>query len=294
MAKPFTTPASAAAEIARQVRRHDNERYLCALFAPAAERAALLALYAFNLEIARVRELVNEPLPGQIRLQWWRDSMAAIYEENPPRGHVGHHVVCQALAEAVRARGLSRSHLETLIDARERDLEDRAPADMPALLSYAEDSAATLVALALEILGTRDEAAGAAGRDVGIAWALTGLLRAIPFHARARRVYLPADRMAEAGLAREDYFALRPSEALCAVVAEVAAAARARLAAARALRPLVPRQALPALLPAVIAEAWLRQLARHGYYPLAPELAWRRAGVGRVLRVTLAAARRRY
>jgi len=290
MAKPFTTPASAAAEIAGQIRRYDNDRYLSALFAPAAERAALLALYAFNLEIARVRELVNEPLPGQIRLQWWRDSVAAIYEESPPR----RHVVCQALADAVRDHGLCRTHLETLIDARERDLADRAPADLPALLSYAEDSAATLVALALEVLGQSDGAAQAAGRDVGIAWALTGLLRAIPFHAGARRIYLPADRMAAAGLVLEDYFTLRPSDALCRVVVEVAAEARARLAAARSLRSQVPRPALPALLPAVIAEAWLRQLARHGHDPLAPALAWRRAGTGRVLRVTLAAARGRY
>lgn len=286
----MTISASATTDIAERIRRHDNDRYLCALFAPAAERAALLALYAFNLEIARVRELVNEPLPGRIRLQWWRDSVAAIYEEDAPR----HHVVCQALARAVRAHDLSRNHLDTLIDARERDLDDRVPADLSALLSYAEDSAATLIALALETLGQRDGAAVAVGRDVGIAWALTGLLRAIPFHARARRVYLPADRMAAAGLGLEDYFALRPSDSLCAVVAEIAAEARVRLAAARSLRPMVPRRTLPALLPAVIAEAWLTRLARHGHDPLAPGLARHRAGAGRVLRVTLAALRRRY
>jgi phytoene synthase len=58
--------------VAELVRRHDRDRYMTALFAPAARREALFALYAFNYEIARVREAVTQPTLGQIRLQWWR------------------------------------------------------------------------------------------------------------------------------------------------------------------------------------------------------------------------------
>ena len=52
-----------------QVRQHDRDRYLTALFAPPARRPGLFALYAFNLEVAKVREAVSEPMLGHIRLQ---------------------------------------------------------------------------------------------------------------------------------------------------------------------------------------------------------------------------------
>jgi NADH dehydrogenase [ubiquinone] 1 alpha subcomplex assembly factor 6 len=68
----------ALSELGRMVRRHDRDRFLTTLFAPAAERQALLALYAFNHEVAKTREVVSEPMLGRIRLQWWRDSLDQI------------------------------------------------------------------------------------------------------------------------------------------------------------------------------------------------------------------------
>ena len=65
--------------LAALVRRHDRDRFQTALFAPAARREALFALYAFNYEIARVRESVREPMLGQIRLQWWREAIDAAF-----------------------------------------------------------------------------------------------------------------------------------------------------------------------------------------------------------------------
>src|SRR5271156_3271915 len=69
------------------VRRHDRDRFQTALFAPAARREALFALYAFNYEIARVRESVREPMLGQIRLQWWREAIDAAYAGAASRRH---------------------------------------------------------------------------------------------------------------------------------------------------------------------------------------------------------------
>src|ERR1700746_2498526 len=74
--------------VAALVRRHDRDRFQTALFAPARQRNALFALYAFNYEIARGRETVREPMLGQIRLQWWRESIAAAFEDGPVRGHI--------------------------------------------------------------------------------------------------------------------------------------------------------------------------------------------------------------
>ena len=271
------------------VRQHDRDRFLTALFAPAARRDELLALYAFNYEIAKTREVVSEPVLGQIRLQWWRESLDAIYAG----GAVRHHEVATPLAAAIRDRRLSRAHFDALIAARDFDLGGEAPESLAALESYAEGSSARLVWLALEVLGERGATAIAAGRAVGIAYALAGLLRALPFHARMKRLYLPRDLSIAAGLRiDEEVFELRSSAALRRVVEPVAAAAAGHLAQARAQRAAVQRAALPALLPAVLAGADLARLARAGYDPFDRRLAGRDPWRG--WRLTLAALARRY
>jgi phytoene synthase len=272
-----------------RLRQNDRERFQTALFAPASRRESLFALYLFNYEMARIRELVSEPLLGRIRLQWWRDSVAEIYDGRPWR----RHEALLPLGGAILARDLSRVHFDRLIDAREADMADEPPASLAALEAYAEGTSGSLVLLALEALGVRDPAATAVGKDIGVAYALAGLLRAVPFHARARRLYLPADLLAASGrdLARELYD-LKPSPALLPVVAAVAARARARLAAARARRHEMPRSALPALLPGVLAKRALDRLARAGNDVFAPRLL-RPNGVS-VARLTLAAWVNRY
>ena len=67
-------------DCARLVRRYDNDRYLTALFAKADRREALFALAAFNLEVAKIPEVVSEPMLGEMRLQWWREVIDEIAE----------------------------------------------------------------------------------------------------------------------------------------------------------------------------------------------------------------------
>ena len=230
------------------VRRHDRDRYQTALFAPAARREALFALYAFNYEIARVRETVTQPMLGQIRLQWWRENIAAAFEGGPIR----HHPVAEALTTVIRGLRLSRAHFDRLIDARETDLADGPPASLAALEEYAGSTSAALVYLALEVLGMHQPPAREAGLHVGIAYSLAGLLRAMPF--RERQI-IPVDIPASYG------------------VTKVAAAALRHLQTARALRHRIPRSALPALLPAIIAQRSLARLKRAGDNPFVQRLA---------------------
>src|SRR5208337_2756655 len=101
------------------VRAADKDRFLASLFAPVDRRRDLLALYAFNVEIGRVRELAREPMPGEIRLQWWRDALAG-------RGHggVAGHPVVAALGETIARCALPVEPLVGLIDAHAFDLYD--------------------------------------------------------------------------------------------------------------------------------------------------------------------------
>jgi NADH dehydrogenase [ubiquinone] 1 alpha subcomplex assembly factor 6 len=251
------------------VRRSDPDRFQTALFAPAARREALFALYAFNHEIARVRESVTMPALGRIRLEWWRETIAAAYDG----GSVRRQPVAEALADVVHAYAPSREHFERLIDARAADLEDDPPTSLAAFEGYAEGTSSALVLLALEVLGTRDLPAAETGRHAGIAYGLSGMMRAMPLLARAGRWVIPAEIATRSGLEPSDWRSGRGTPALRAAVAEIAGAARRHLELARAGRQTIPRPALAALLPATVAAGVLRRLARARYDPFDPALA---------------------
>lgn len=277
----MTVPAS----LADFVRSHDPDRFLTALFAPPDRREALLALYAFNFKVARVREIVSDAMIGQIRLQWWRDAIGEIALGKTPRAHE----VVVPLAAAIRAHDLPPATFERLIDARELDLDDQPPPTLASLNVYLDGSSASLIELALAVLGVRDGAHEAA-HAAGIGYALAGLLRALPFHAGSRRLYLPADLMARHGVDTDELVAGRPQPGLKALVGELASVARDHLeAAAKAARDL-PRTAIPALLPVTVARGWLKDLARSGHDPF---IAPAERPIRRLAQVTWAAQRGR-
>ncbi len=269
---------------AERVRRYDRDRFLTALFCPADRRADVLALYAFNLEIAGVRETVSEPLLGHIRVQWWRDALDGVYGGDPPAHHVA-----QPLSRAVRRHRLDRRIIETMLAARAADLDGVQPPTAAALERFADDTSATVTRLAVKILGVDGGAADEVARHVGVAWALTGLLRAVPIHAAERRVYLPASSCAAAGVAVDGLFAGTPGAGLQRVVAEVATTARVRLHLARALAGKCPRGAVPALLTAVLAGGYLDRLERLGFDPFAAAGDAHAASAGPAAMIRLAA-----
>ena len=267
---PFPDGRSAKADrlspVAALVQRHDRDRYQTVLFAPVARREALFALYAFNYEIARVRERVTEPILGRMRLEWWREAVAAAFDGGPVR----HHVVVEPLTAAIREYPLSRAHFDRLIDTRETDLHDEPQASLEALEDYVEGTSARLVYLALEILGASDPPTTLAGFHVGIGYALAGLLHAMPYLVGTGRRFIPSDISARTGLDNADYRSLRTRPALRAASTELAAAAARHLASARTAS--IARFALPALLPAKIAQRSLARLRRAGYDPFDPSL----------------------
>lgn len=245
----------------RLARHHDRDRYRVALLAPPEAREAQFAVIAFNYEIARVRELVSEPVLGQIRLQWWREAIGEIYA-----GRQRRHEVVEPLGDAVRRHALSRDHFDRLIDARERDLDDGPFDTLAELESYAAATAVPVIRLALQSVGQGDGGAPAeAAVHIGTAWALTGLLRAVPHHARQRRVLLPAQLLQSAGIAAGDIIAAGAAGRIAGVVETIADRARLHLAAARALHRSIPAQAKAPLRAAVFVDAHLNRLRRAGY-----------------------------
>ena len=249
-------------------RAADYDRYLSAVFAPAAHREALFALIAFNHEIARIPEAVSEPMLGRIRLQWWREVLDAIYAGEPAR----RHEVALPLADAINARGLERAPFDALLDAREDDLEEDGPADLAALERYAAATGGSLTELMVRACGADSGQSLEAGRQVGTAWALVGTLRAAPHAAMQGRVTLPSDLLAGAGITAEDVRAGWGFERFAAVAEPVAGRAADLLAAARQARRAVPRQCRGVLLIARLADLYLTRLRHAAWDPRDPRV----------------------
>src|ERR1700722_15091044 len=184
---------------AELVRQADRDRFLAALFAPAEHRDPLHALFAFNIEIARVREGAREPLPGEIRLQWWREVL-----NNERGGEESANPVAAALLTVIERHHLAADTLLDLIEARRFDLYDEPMGGIAALESYAARTSSALTTLAAQILGV-DAAAAAA--HAGIAYGIAGLLRAFPLHAARHQLYVPAELLARHDVAEETIFA---------------------------------------------------------------------------------------
>ena len=241
------------------IRKSDYDRYAAAVFAPKRVRGHLGALYAFNYEIAKTAETVSEPLAGQIRLQWWREAIAELRE-----GKRRDHPVVPALAEVLRAHDLPLNLFDQMIDAREWDLDEMPFQDMARLEAYADATSGNVMRLAARILGA-GESLDAAAREAGIAYAIAGLLRAMPYRAANQRLALPVASLRAVGASPDDVFAGKASAGLAAVYAELAKAARTHLRAAHEIP--TPRKFLPALLPAVLVPLYLKPMTKTGFNP---------------------------
>jgi phytoene synthase len=254
-------PVGAHAHCERLVRAQDRDRWLASLFAPADTRPHLMALYAFNLEIARLRDVVSDPLPGEMRLQWWRDLL-----NGQSRGEAAGHPVAAALAETIKARGFAREDLIALIDARVFDLYDDPMPDGDALTRYALDTAGTLLRLSAQVLSPQARISDIL-RPAALAQALTGLLRSIPWHAARGQMFLPADRLVRHGIDRASYVEGVNSPALARALAELRETVRQAMREVRAGITCVGRAEVAALLPLALVEPYLAAMERPGVDP---------------------------
>jgi phytoene synthase len=262
----------AFAYCAELVRAADRDRFLSSLFAPAEHRAALHALYAFNVEVARVREVAREPLPGEIRLQWWSEVVNGERAEEAAA-----NPVASALLSVIERHRLAVSALTALIDARCFDLYDDPMARLADLEAYVRKTSSTLLALAAQILAGGDaEVMETIAAPAGIAYAIAGLLRAFPLHAARRQLYVPLELLDRQGVEPQDIFAGRSSKNLRAVFADLQDVARRHLLAAHQQIATLPDAALPAFLPVALVRPSLDRLARRDPFAPAELSPWRR------------------
>ncbi|UPY38497.1 squalene/phytoene synthase family protein [Sediminicoccus sp. KRV36] len=240
--EPTAPQLSACGAIAR---RHDPDRFLCALFAPPAKREALFTLIAFNHELARAREAASNPIIALMRMTWWREVVEHAAEGRPAR----QHEVAAPLHAAIQAGSLDAAGLITMAEAREMEAEEEGIASIAALHAYLRGTAGGFAVVAGRLLGA-PVALLPALQQAGMLQGLAGVLRAVPVLAGQGRCLLPRE--------------LIPPEAVIAAP-EAAAPVIRRLAAEAPAQPDLsglPRAAQAAGLPLVLAQRDLRRLAR--------------------------------
>jgi len=238
-----------SAQILADLRDTDRDRYLACLLAPADKQRSLAALYAFNAEIARIRDLVHEPIPGEIRMQWWRDLIG-----NDAASGEG-HPLAEALLQCIREHRLPVSVLQKMIDARIFDLYDDPLEDRSALEGYAGETASALIQLSSLVLDPQNAAKSAeAAGHAGVAQTVAGLLMLLPLHLRRGQVYLPAELLRATGLDRETLIAGKDSDGIGRAIRAFSGFGRDHLAKARAQMAAISPSNFPAFVPLALAE----------------------------------------
>lgn len=260
---------------AEAVRRLDKDRWLAGLYAPEERRRHLYALYAFAIEIDRIRDVVSDPLPGEIRARWWADMLAGA------RGGEGDaHPIAAALLDTIARFDLPLDAFDRLIEAKIFDLYDDPMPDMAALEVYCADTSGALIRLAARVLATGGEGEiDAAAGPAGIAHGLAAMLRALPRHAVRGHILLPADLLERHGVARDDVLAGETGPELERVLAEIRDRARAALAETRRLVGAIPPAAAPAFLHVCLVDQCLERMERPDHDPFRTVLdipQWRR------------------
>jgi len=255
----------AETEAARIVREADPDRYLAALYAPEERRGALLSLYAFNVEIASVRDRIRQPLTGEIRLQWWRDAIAQAADPAAAAGHP----VAVALLDAIRAYKLPPDAFSNMIEARIFDLYDDPMPSRTDLEGYCGETASALIQLSALVLDP--EAAGrtaALAGHAGCAQAIAGLLLLLPVHRRRGQCYIPLDLLQAAGTTRDGLVSGEDREGAARAIAAMAALGREHFEVFRREAGALPGTLRPAYLPLALTGAYLDRIEAGAIDPL--------------------------
>jgi len=242
----------------------DRDRYLAALFADAEDRPGLLALFAFNAEIARVRDMVSDPLPGEVRLQWWRDCL-----EGLEHGTASANPVAAALGATIEKYRLPREPLVAMTEARIFDLYDDPMPTLNDLEGYAGETSSALIQLGSLILnGGEDAGTATIAGHAGVAYALAGLMRSLPWHAARGQMYLPTDLLERHGVDARTVFRGETTSGLRSALAELRAHVRHHLERVRLQVAEIPAHVAPAFLPVALVEPFLKQMEKPGHDPL--------------------------
>jgi phytoene synthase len=241
------------------VRSVDKDRYLAALFAPEDKRPHLMALYAFNAEIIKARDAVSEAAMGEIRTQWWLDTLDGVYA-----GEKQDHPVAIALGRAIEVGDLPKHALRNLVTAHIFDFYADPMPTLADLEGYLGETSSALIQMAALILGREEALANAEVSGLaGVAYGLAYMLRSLPMQRAYQQCFIPAEMLTARQASAADVIAGSNETAVGIVLAELREGARARLAQARRWAWTIKPQIMPAFLHVSLTDAYLDGIAKN-------------------------------
>jgi phytoene synthase len=250
---------------AELVRSQDFGRYASSLFMPVPQRRGLLALYAFNIEISRIYAQVSQPLPGEMRLQWWTDRL-----EGVGHGGVEGNPVAAELMFAIRTWDLPVERLSRLVDEHQFDLYNDPMPTMAALESYITDTSGALFSLGAAIAGWQSDEIEHLARHAGLAQGIARVIVALPLNTARRQLFVPLQVLERHGSSMEEVFAGKETPQLRAARNQLISEAQDHLTTAQALLRSAPPEIRPVFLPLALVERDLTLMLRTDADPFAP------------------------
>lgn len=253
-----------AAYCANQVRLGDKDRYLSALYVPNDKRRHVMALYALYNEITKIPELVSETSLGEIRLMWWHDAVADLYQ-----GKTADQPLLRELSAAIEQGNLEKSVVLNVINASGANLYPVPFASKQDLENHSGETEAALIYLTSHILLPLHAAAvSKVAREAGLANALTTYLSTMVTHASYGVVQIPEEILSAHNIKPEDFFQGTLTETKRIIFSEMLDWARASLERARDHIEQIPLAAMPAFLPVCVADLYLKAMTAYGYNPM--------------------------
>ena len=259
------TSKASAAFCADLVRTHDFSRYASTLFLPAAQRRALLSVYAFNVEISRVREQVSQPLPGEMRLQWWTDML-----DGAGHGGVEGNPVAAELLQTIGEFRLPVAPLSRLIEEHQFDLYNDPMPSMAALEGYVTDTSAALFSLGARMAAQPSAEIDHLARHAGLAQGIAQVIGALPLDAARRQLFVPLQLLQQHGSGVEQVYSGKQTPNTRAAVDQLVTEARNHLRTAFELLIHVPPQVRPVFLPLALVYRELKRMSRADADPFMP------------------------
>lgn len=237
--------------------------YYSFLFLPPERRRAITALYAFCREVDDVVDEVSDPSVARIKLAWWREEIASLFDGRP------RHPVTQALAPHLSTCNITQLRLQAVIDGMEMDLDQTRYLDYPGLRKYCWHAAGVVGELSASIFGYTDERTLVYADQLGLAFQLTNIIRDVGDDARRGRIYLPVNELQQFDVKAADILNARYSDRFQALMKFQADRARAAYReAARTLPDADRRAQRPGLIMAAIYHALLDEIERDNFQVL--------------------------
>ncbi|MGL4490562.1 MAG: phytoene/squalene synthase family protein, partial [Rhizobiaceae bacterium] len=183
------------------VKAHDRDRYIATLFAPEKKRDDLITLYAFDAEVSRIRAVISDPLPGEIRLQWWREVI-----NGERAGEAKGNALASQMDDLIARHAMPASAFEAYFDAKIFEFYNDAFPDTGALEAWCGETSSAMLQLAALIVDAEaaKQCADASGHG-GVALGIANIIQRLSVTRRRGQCFVPSDLLSACGMDRDAF-----------------------------------------------------------------------------------------